>query len=103
MNVASVCPRCARPLTAGAPEGLCPACLMRSAMQGMRPPLEMAATPVNGREFGEYELLEEIGRGGMGIVFRARQVGLNRTVALKLLLAGEWASQDFVRRFQAEA
>jgi predicted Ser/Thr protein kinase len=69
------------------------------AMPGASPKSPLATV----RYIGDYELQEEIGRGGMGVVYKARQVTLNRTVAVKMIIAGVYAGPDERRRFQREA
>lgn len=59
--------------------------------------------PNREQEFGKYQLLGELGRGGMGVVYRARQTDLDRDVAIKMILSNQFASDDEIRRFYAEA
>ncbi|MBN8246173.1 MAG: serine/threonine protein kinase [Verrucomicrobia bacterium] len=119
MDSSPRCDRCRAPLARGPLGGVCPACVFRDALSV--PPESAAATPLfpeasgdfDGmvraepgafpRDFGAYTLLQQIGQGGMGVVHRARHRLLGRQVALKLLIAGEFSSPDFVDRFRREA
>jgi len=82
---------------------MCSVCLFRTGLGSVDENDRKEEPNRTEMEFGDYELLKEIGRGSQGVVYRARQKSLNRTVALKIIALGHWASQAHVKRFRREA
>src|SRR5438034_2618065 len=128
IRIIRICRKCGAKILSDAPEGLCARCVLKTALtvspdapvaagddggSGENVEGNIAAAARDGKkaaraielrgELGDDELLEEIGRGGQGSVFRARQKSLNRLVALKVIGLGQWATKAHVKRFRLEA
>jgi serine/threonine protein kinase/Tfp pilus assembly protein PilF len=118
--VVRVCRKCSANILADAPEGLCTACLLETALGTLADapaasthrrdlgPADERASEIGFKAgslgvVGDYELLEEIGRGSQGTVYRARQKSLNRTVALKVIRSSQSATKAHLKRFRLEA
>src|SRR5512140_814084 len=112
METERICPSCHKTLPPGQPLGLCAECLMRAGLHSTAPAAsagprasDFVPPPVDqiARLVPQLEILECIGKGGMGAVYKARQPGLDRLVALKILPPAAASDPGFAERFNREA
>lgn len=110
METIRLCPQCAAPLPKDAPSGICPKCLLNAGFESQS---GMSGHPATGftppepaelaKHFPQLEIIEMLGAGGMGVVYKARQVALDRLVAVKILPPNTGSDPQFAERFSREA
>jgi serine/threonine protein kinase len=116
MSLSQTCPQCGLELPAASSSWLCPKCVLAQAATpeatgagtapvagGLEVPKDDGAREALPETLGGYQLIERIGEGGMGVVYKARQLRLDRLVAVKVLPFGQLANKEHVHRFRTEA